>query len=93
VEKITTSDALKVEDQDSNSGRPSGIFARFFAMQYLLYFLLTMNYRAVAQARYGWTILTEMLISAAQFWIIRKVVRPKATSHGWVSPAGAALAQ
>ena len=48
-------------------------FGLFFLLQFLLYLLLTLNFRAIAQARYGWTILTDMLISAAQFWIIRKV--------------------
>ena len=48
-------------------------FLLFFGLQSLLYFLVTLNFRAIAQARYGWTILTDALISAAQFWIIRKV--------------------
>lgn len=48
-------------------------FTLFFALQFFLFLLMTINYRAVAQARYGWTIATDMLISAAQFWIIRKV--------------------
>ena len=48
-------------------------FGLFFALQFLLYLLVTVNFRAIAQARYGWTVLTDTLISAAQFWIIRKV--------------------
>lgn len=48
-------------------------FGLFFLLQFLLYLLITLNFRAIAQARYGWTILTDMLISAAQFWIIRTV--------------------
>jgi hypothetical protein len=48
-------------------------FGLFFALQFLLYLLVTVNFRAIAQARYAWTILTDTLISAAQFWIIRKV--------------------
>ena len=28
----------------------------FFGLQFLLYFLVTVNFRAIAQARYGWTI-------------------------------------
>jgi len=48
-------------------------FSLFFGLQFLLYFLVTVNFRAIAQARYGWTILTDALTSAAQFWIIRKV--------------------
>ena len=48
-------------------------FSLFFGLQFLLYFLVTVNFRAIAQARYGWTILTDASISAAQFWIIRKV--------------------
>jgi hypothetical protein len=48
-------------------------FFIFFLLQFMLYLLVTVNFRAIAQARYGWTILTDTLISAAQFWIIRKV--------------------
>jgi len=48
-------------------------FFLFFVLQFILYLLVTVNFRAIAQARYGWTILTDTLISAAQFWIIRKV--------------------
>jgi hypothetical protein len=42
-------------------------FTLFFALQFLLFLLVTVKYRAVAQARDGWTIATDMLISAAQF--------------------------
>lgn len=48
-------------------------FTIFLGLQFLLYFLVTLNFRAIAQARYGWTVFTDALISAAQFWIIRKV--------------------
>jgi hypothetical protein len=48
-------------------------FMLFFGLQFTLYLLVTVNFRAIAQARYGWTILTDTLISGAQFWIIRKV--------------------
>ena len=48
-------------------------FSLFFLLQFLMFLLLTVNYRAIAQARYGWTVITDVLISAAQFWIIRKV--------------------
>ncbi len=48
-------------------------FSLFFGLQFLLYLLVTVNFRAIAQARYGWTILTDTMISAAQFWIIGKV--------------------
>jgi hypothetical protein len=48
-------------------------FSLFFLLQFLMFLLITVNYRAIAQARYGWTVITDVLISAAQFWIIRKV--------------------
>jgi len=48
-------------------------FWLFFGLQFLFYLLVTVNFRAIAQARYGWTVLTDFLISAAQFWIIRRV--------------------
>lgn len=47
-----------------------------------MYFLLTCNFRAVAQGRYTWTIATDMLISAAQFWLIKKVGEA-GNLYGW----------
>jgi hypothetical protein len=58
-------------------------FILFFALQFTLYLLVTVNFRAIAQARYGWTILTDTLISAAQFWIIRKVGTSADNSIAW----------
>jgi hypothetical protein len=58
-------------------------FILFFALQFMLYFLMTLNFRAIAQARYFWAILTDMLISAAQFWIIRKVGASAESAIAW----------
>jgi hypothetical protein len=59
-------------------------FALFFALQFLLYLLVTFNFRAIAQARYSWTILSDILISAAQFWIIRKVGSSGDSTVAWI---------
>jgi hypothetical protein len=48
-------------------------FFLFFIMQYIMYFLLTCNFRAVAQGKYFYTISTDMMISAAQFWLVKKI--------------------
>jgi len=58
-------------------------FLLFFGLQFLLYFLVTVNFRAIADARYGWTILTDALISASQFWIIRKVGTSADSTVAW----------
>ena len=59
-------------------------FGLFFALQFLLYLLITVNFRAIAQGRYGWTVFTDMLISAAQFWIIRKVGSSADSVIAWI---------
>lgn len=59
-------------------------FVVFFALQFTLYLLVTLNIRAIAQARSVWTILTGTLISAAQFWIIRKVGTSADNSIAWL---------
>ena len=60
-------------------------FGLFFLLQFLMFALITVNTRAIAQARYRWTILTDILISAFQFLIIRKV---GASAENWVAWSG-----
>jgi hypothetical protein len=58
-------------------------FILFFALQFGLYFLMTVNYRAIGHARYFWTVLTDVLIATAQFWLIRKVGASPETVIAW----------
>jgi len=48
-------------------------FLLFFFIQLASYFIVTCNFRAISQGRYTWTVLTDMTISAFQFWLIRQI--------------------
>jgi lipoprotein signal peptidase len=66
-------------------------FLKFVLAQCLNYFLLVMNYRAVAQARFFWTLVTDTVIAAVSYWMIQKVsaAKSRAARAGYI--AGGAL--
>lgn len=49
--------------------------AELFAVQFINYFLLTFNYRSIAQVRYTATFVTDVCISALTFLSIQRVAR------------------
>jgi len=54
-------------------------FLTFFFSQLLAYFLVTANYRAIAQGRYFWTAITDLLYATVQFYLIKKIADSKQT--------------
>jgi hypothetical protein len=52
-------------------------FFLMFGAQTLSYFLVTANYRAIAQAKYGWTAGTDLLYAAVTFFLIKKIADSK----------------
>jgi hypothetical protein len=48
-------------------------FILFFFIQFFLYFLLTCNFRAVAKGHYILTVITDIIISAVQFFLIKRI--------------------
>jgi hypothetical protein len=52
-------------------------FALFFIIQFVQYFLITVNYRAVAKAYYVWTFASDLAIAANTFFIIKRIGESK----------------
>lgn len=47
----------------------------FFAVQFLQYFLVTVNFRAAAQGLYGWTFISDLLVAGNGYLIIQRVAK------------------
>ena len=52
-------------------------FCLFFVVQCLQYFLITVNYRAVSQGRYGWTFISDMAVAFNGFLLIKRIADDK----------------
>jgi hypothetical protein len=58
-------------------------FAFWFAAEFVLYGLVVANGRAYNQAHYGWTLVTDMMISAFNFTIGVKFIENKDNRDAW----------
>lgn len=58
--------------------------ALLFFIQILLYGLLCINFRAVAQTQYHTAALTDFIIGSMNFFIIRKIATSTDTLHQWI---------
>ena len=58
-----------------------------FIVQIVLYSILCINYRAVAQAQYHLAALTDFMIGSMSFFIIRKISRSEDSLHQWIGYA------
>lgn len=62
-------------------------FIVLFCIQVVSYSLLCINYRAVAQAHYWQSAITDFLIATMSFFVIRKIAKSEDTFHGWAGYA------
>lgn len=53
-------------------------------IQIVLYSILCINFRAVAEAHYHEAALTDFLVASMNFFIIRKIAQSTDTLHQWV---------
>lgn len=58
-------------------------FAFWFAAEAVLYGLVVANGRAYNQANYAATVVTDMLISAFNFWVAAKFIDNKDNRDAW----------
>lgn len=65
-------------------------FGFWFGAEFVLYALIVANGRAFVQANYGWTVATDMLISAFNFGFAVKFLNDKDNQDRW-SLAGCVL--
>jgi hypothetical protein len=53
-------------------------------IQIVLYSILCINFRAVAEAHYHEAALTDFLVASMNFFIIRKIAQSTDTFHQWI---------
>jgi positive regulator of sigma E activity len=57
-------------------------FILFFA-QMLSFAIITINYRAVAQASYLWSILTDLIVAGLSYFVVRRISKSKDSVCQW----------
>ena len=62
-------------------------FTTLFVIQVISYSLLCINFRAVAQAHYIQSAITDFIIATLSFFVIRKIAKSEDTFHGWAGYA------
>jgi hypothetical protein len=50
-------------------------FLIFFAIQFIQYFLITVNLRAASQGLYFWTAFSDLLVAGNGFFLIQRVAK------------------
>jgi hypothetical protein len=63
-----------------------------FIIQLVNYSLLVINYRAVAQANYFWSGITDFTIASFSFFVIKKIAKSDDSFHLWFGYALGGLA-
>lgn len=58
--------------------------ATLFAIQIVLFGLLCINYRAIAQAHYHIAALSDFTIASLNFFVIKKIANGDETLHKWI---------
>jgi hypothetical protein len=53
-------------------------------IQIVLYSILCINFRAVAQAHYHEAALTDFLVASMNFFVIRKIAQSTDALHQWI---------
>ena len=57
-------------------------FILFFA-QMLSFAIITINYRAVAQASYVWSALTDVVVAGLSYFVVRRIIKSKDSIYQW----------
>ena len=57
-------------------------FILFFA-QMLSFAIITINYRAVAQASYLWSALTDVVVAGLSYFVVRRIAKSKDSKLQW----------
>lgn len=62
-------------------------FALFFALQFITYLVLTLDYRAVAHKKYGWVLVTNLILPGLSWFMIQYI----GEAEGYVGLAGVSV--
>jgi uncharacterized membrane protein YesL len=65
----------------NNKFKEAGIL---FLIQIVLYGILCINFRAVAQAQYHVAAISDFTIASLNFFVIKKIANSTDTAHQWV---------
>jgi hypothetical protein len=63
-----------------------------FVIQILMYGLLCINYRAVAQTEYNIAAISDFTIASFSFFVIRKIAKSDDAFHQWVGYVAGSVA-
>lgn len=56
-----------------------------FGAQMTSFAVIAINYRAVAQANYLWSILTDIIVASISFFVIQRIAKSKCSSAAqWI---------
>ena len=55
-----------------------------FGAQMLSFAVITINYRAVAQASYVWSVATDLIIASLSYFVVRKIAKSKESVCQWL---------
>lgn len=56
----------------------------FFFAQMLLYLIFALNYRAIAQGNYIWSVISDVIVASITFFIIRKIAKSEDSILLWI---------
>jgi hypothetical protein len=62
-------------------------FLLMFTIQVISYSLLCINYRAVAQAHYFWSALSDFAIATLGYFVLKHLATSASTVHQWLGYA------
>jgi hypothetical protein len=57
-------------------------FILFFA-QMLSFAVITINYRAISQASYLWSALTDVVVAGLSYFVVRRIAKSKDSLYQW----------
>lgn len=58
--------------------------ATLFIIQIILYGILCINFRAVAQAEYNVAAISDFAVASLNFFVIRKIAKSEDALHQWL---------
>jgi hypothetical protein len=62
-------------------------FLLMFAIQVATYSIICINYRAVAQAHYAWSALSDFIFASLSYFVIKRIATSDNTFHQWLGYA------
>ena len=55
-----------------------------FSAQMLSFAIITINYRAVAQASYFWSIITDLIVAGLSYFVVRRIAKAENSVFQWL---------